>query len=190
LLERPFTRLRSLVDAFVEAVGRDLKAPFCFFGHSMGALVCYELARRLQREGQPGLALLCVSGHRAPHLRSRDPPIHDLPDDEFVVELRRLNGTPEVLWDGDLRGLMLPALRADFAVAETYVYESGEPLDCPIVAYGGTEDELVSQEEIAAWREHTGGTFRRRMIPGDHFFLKSARDVVLTALSDDLGSIH
>lgn len=110
--------------------------PFAFFGHSLGALLSFELARYLRRQYGLSPAHLFVSGHRAPQLPNDEPPIHALPEPELLVELRRFNGTPEeVLNHEELRQLILPILRADFAIYETYVYEEDDPLDCPISAH-------------------------------------------------------
>jgi medium-chain acyl-[acyl-carrier-protein] hydrolase len=179
-----FVALRPLVDALREALRPHLRPPFAFFGHSMGALIAYELARRLDR----GPDRLYVSGHRAPQLPARDRPLRDLPDDELVIELRRLDGTPaEVLDDAELCDLLLPRLRADFAIAETYVHVPNPLLDIPITAFGGTEDRLVRPSELRPWACVTRGAFRLRMLPGSHFFLHTARDAVLDALAEDLG---
>lgn len=187
--EPRFMSLTPLVEVLQEVLRPHLRPPFAFFGHSMGALIAYALARRLHAADGSRPVRLYVSGHRAPHLPSRDPPVHSLPDREFLDELRQLNGTPEeILRDAELRELMLPLLRADFAIAETYVHVPGEPLDCPVLALGGRDDPLVSEPEVRAWRETTTGPFRHRMIPGDHFFPQQARGLVLAALADDLQS--
>ena len=104
-----------------------------------------------------------------------------------MEELRRLNGTSEtVLQDAELLQLLLPTLRADFAICETYTYATEEPLDCPIVAFGGLQDCEVSRNDLAAWREQTQSSFRFRMVPGNHFFLHSARATLVRAVSQDL----
>src|SRR5207237_545469 len=118
-----------------------LNKPFAFFGHSMGALLSFELARRLQGQYQLSPVRLFVSGRGAPHLPDLDTPRHTLPDAELLEELRRLNGTPmEILDHPELLQLMLPLLRADFAICETYVYADGVRLSCPLTALGGLND--------------------------------------------------
>jgi medium-chain acyl-[acyl-carrier-protein] hydrolase len=184
LLDPPFIRLALLVEALAQILPPYLDRPYAFFGHSMGALIGFELARLFRKQGSPGPACLIVSGHRAPHLPDRRPPIHHLPDARFIEELRRLNGTPEeVLQHEELRDLLLPVLRADFAVCETYLYAPEQPLDCPIFVIGGEQDPEVSQDELAAWQLHTRGAFTLHMIPGDHFFLHSARPLLLNAVN-------
>jgi medium-chain acyl-[acyl-carrier-protein] hydrolase len=104
-----------------------------------------------------------------------------------VSKLRSLSGTPEgVLRDPELMQLFLPILRADFAIVETYTYNAGEKLACPISAFGGLQDSETSREEIAAWHEQTSGSFELRMLPGDHFFLHSARAQILQYIAQDL----
>jgi medium-chain acyl-[acyl-carrier-protein] hydrolase len=126
---------------------------------------------------------MLVSAHRAPQLPAREAPIHSLPDSELLVKLRRLNSPAgEALKDPELRELLLPLLRADLAVCETYVHSAEEPLDCPIYAFGGLDDDEVNPEELAAWRIQTRGPFKLSMLPGDHFFLHSARARLLQAM--------
>ncbi|MEK7324786.1 MAG: thioesterase domain-containing protein, partial [Chloroflexota bacterium] len=175
----------------VEAAGQGLlpylDKPFAFFGHSLGAVAGFELARLLQRRHTLSPVHLFVSGHRAPQIASDYPPVHDLPDSEFAEEVRRLHGTPdEVLDHAELRELLLPILRADFAASETYAFEAGEPLTCPISAFGGLQDEHVTREHLEAWHEHTTAPFGVRMLPGDHFFLNTSRSMLIAAIAREL----
>jgi medium-chain acyl-[acyl-carrier-protein] hydrolase len=164
--------------------------PFAFFGHSNGGLMVFELARALRREGGPMPLQLLVGGRPAPQLEITDPPIHALPHDEFIQELRRFAGTPdEVLENAEIMELIMPLLRADFAMGETYQYVPEPPLDLPISAYGGQLDADVSEEQVQAWREQTTGEFRMRMFPGDHFFINSDRAQVLAEVSRDLRTL-
>ena len=188
LTERPYDRLAPLVDALAGALRDHLDRPFALFGHSMGALLAFELARALRRDGA-GLPLLhlFVSGYRAPHLPDPDPPLHPLPGPAFWDEVRRLNGTPTVVLDNaELRRLVEPTLRADFAVHETYAHEPGEPLACPISVFGGLDDQEVSRGQLEEWRRHARGPFILRMLPGDHFFIHPSRDALLRAIAEDL----
>jgi medium-chain acyl-[acyl-carrier-protein] hydrolase len=185
--ETPFTHVTPLVQAIAPAIRPYLDKPYAFFGHSLGTLISFELARLLAAQNDPGPVRLLVSGHRAPQAPDPNPPIHHLPDAEFIEELERLNGTPEmVLENPELLQLFLPLLRADFTAAETYTYTAGAPLDCHISAFGGLQDDKVSRDGLAAWQEQTRRTFTLRMFPGDHFFLHSARALLLQALSRDL----
>lgn len=186
LRELPFTRIDLLVQALVPVLHPYLNIPFAFFGHSMGALVSFELTRQLCMRSDRSPVHLLVSGHRAPQIPDLDLPLHQLPEFAFVKELRRLNGTPEsVLQNPELMQLVLPILRADFALCETYVC-SKERIDCPITAFGGLQDSKVSYDALAAWREQTNSSFTLRMFPGDHFFLQSARLPLLQAVYQDL----
>ena len=164
-----------------------LKKPFAFFGHSMGALVSYEFARRLQRERQPGPFQLFVSGCTAPHVSTVDEPTYNLPEPEFIAELRRLQGTPpEVLDNAELMHLMMPIIRADFKASQTYKYVPGPPLECPIRAFGGLKDEEVPREKLEAWSEHTSGSFRAQMLSGDHFFLNTSQSLLTRIIAQEL----
>lgn len=184
LREAPFTRVEPLVAACAEALGPYLDKPFAFFGHSMGATIGFELARWLRRHGGPQPRILFVSGRRAPQLPDTLPHTYDLPDADFIADLRRLNGTPtEVLEHPEMMALLLPLLRADFELIQTYSYTPEPPLSCPIAAFGGVEDEEGSGPFLEAWREQTTGGFSLQLFPGDHFFLHTARAPLLEALS-------
>jgi medium-chain acyl-[acyl-carrier-protein] hydrolase len=184
LREPPFTSLRELVAAAATALRPFMDSPFAFYGHSMGAVVGYELARLLHEEGHAGPSHLFVSGCRAPQLPDERDITYDLPEPEFVEELRRLSGTPpEVLDHAELLQLMLPMLRADFAAVQTYTYAEGPPLECPLTAVGGLEDEEVTREHLAPWRELTAGDFSLFMTPGGHFFIHTSQDALLEIIA-------
>lgn len=174
LYNRPLlTCLDELVQVLADRLGHALDIPFAFFGHSLGALVSFELAHELRRRGSRQPCQLFVSSFRAPHLACRHSPIHALPDDEFFeVMCRRYRQIPQlILADEEFRSLVLPALRADFQVHETYVYKDKEPLDCDIAAFGGIDDHLVNESELAAWSSHTKENFRLETFQGDHFYI-------------------
>lgn len=186
--EAPFRRAVDLVPVAADALRPQLDMPFALFGHSMGALLAFELTRELRRRGWPAPVLLAVSGRRAPQRPDPDPPVAHLPDRDFVNEMRaRYDGIPgEVLADQELLSLVLPVLRADVLVLETHAYSDEPPLDCPISCFGGEQDRQVRIEDLEAWQEQTRGPFMLRTFPGSHFFLDSARPVVLRALREDL----
>jgi len=164
-----------------------MNLPYVFFGHSLGALIGFELACQLRRQNSTDPVHLFVSGRRAPQIPDPNPPIHQLPEAEFIDELRRFDGTPEeVLKHPELMEIFLPVLRADFALLETYEYTSEKPLDCPITAFGGLQDRKATREELAAWRDQTHGDFRLQLFPGDHFFLHSVQPILLQAIAQDL----
>jgi medium-chain acyl-[acyl-carrier-protein] hydrolase len=190
LREPHFRQLMPLVEAVAENLQPYFDKPFAFFGHSMGAMISFELTRHLRREQGASPLQLFVSGRRAPQLPDTDPPTYDLPEKEFVEELRRLNGTPrEALEHPELMQLVLPTIRADFSVCQTYVYTPEPPLNCPISAFGGLQDKDVGREKMEGWREQTNASFRLRMLPGDHFFLNTATDLLLHALTRDLAHL-
>lgn len=189
--EAPFTELLELVEALAGALDKEMSTrPFAFFGHSMGGLISFELSRRLRRERRTGPVKLLVSGRRAPQVPDREEPYHNLPEDEFIEKLRTLNGTPEeVLQHPELMQMLIPVLRADFAVNETYEYQEEEPIAIPIAAFGGLGDEEVEREDLEAWSTQTTGVFRLRMFPGDHFYLEQQRAALLGAVSEDLAGV-
>jgi medium-chain acyl-[acyl-carrier-protein] hydrolase len=187
MCEEAYVQLSPLVADTSAALLPYMDKPFAFFGHSMGALISFELARLLRNEARQRPVHLFVSARRAPHIPDLDPPTYNLPDEEFITEIRRLNGTPkEVLENDELSRLLLPILRADFSVCQTYDYQIQPPLECGITAYGGTEDVDVTKEHIDAWREHTKGSFAAHMLQGNHFFLQSSQEVLLELLGKDL----
>jgi len=193
LAEPAFTSMPPLIEALAGALYPYLQdKPYAFFGHSMGAFVCFELARYLRKHHHThaGPLQLFVSAQRAPQLPDLDPPVHALPDNEFIEKLRHLNGTPaEILQNAEVLEITLPLLRADFAICETYHFVAGEPLLCPIFACGGIDDKDVSYERIAAWKEQTRASFTQRMFPGDHFFLHSCQAELLQVLSQQFLSL-
>lgn len=185
--ERLLQRLDGVVEQLAAELAPFMDRPFAFFGHSMGALTAFELTRHLRRAGGPLPERLVVSGRRAPQLPGERVPLHELPEEEFLDELRRLNGTPEeILESRELMELFSPVLRADFAVCETYRYAEEPPLEIPVSALGGLADPDVGREAVEAWREQTRAAFVLRMFPGGHFFLNSNRDAVVRAVSLDL----
>ena len=180
LRETPFTQIKPLVEATAEALLPFLDKPFAFFGHSMGALISYELAQFLRSEQAAAPMLLFVGAHSAPHLRNRETITYDLPHDEFLEELRRLKGTPQQVLDHpELMKLMTPLLRADFEICETYPCSTAAPLASPIIAFGGVDDVEVPREKMEPWREHTTGHFALHMLNGDHFFIHTSQPDIL-----------
>lgn len=185
--EAPISSLRTLIAALVEHTASVRAAPYAFFGHSVGALVAFELARALRREGEPLPVHLFVSGAVAPHLPDTDPPLASSSDAELLARLRQHRGTPSaILEHPELMELILPTLRADLALRDGYRHEGEPPLDLPITAFGGREDPEVSQQALEAWRAHTRGRFAVRRFPGGHFFVRSARASVLSAIQSEL----
>jgi medium-chain acyl-[acyl-carrier-protein] hydrolase len=187
LREPAFHRMEPLVEALALALQPYLDRPFAFFGHSMGALTCYELACRLEGQGGPQPTALFLSGRRSPSAAPKSRPMHNLSDAELQQELRRIGGTPpEIFQYEELLRLLLPTLRADFAVVETYAPTPRPPLRCPIRAFGGWEDSLASREDLSCWRDYTQADFRLHMFAGGHFFIQTAATRFLEALRHEL----
>lgn len=175
LTEPPLHRMEEMLAAIAQVIHPLLDRPFVLFGHSMGALISFELARYCRRHGLPMPAHLYVSGHRAPQLPDPEPPVHTLPDAAFREKLTRLQGTSQAILDNDeFMALLLPVLRADFALCETYTYTAEPPLPCPITAFGGTRDPATQRGRLRAWRLQTEAKFTSHVLPGNHFFLHSA----------------
>lgn len=178
--EPAFRSLAPLVEELAEVIPPLLDLPFAFLGHSMGALVGFELARCLRRKGVREPRHLIVSGASAPHLDRIEPPVHHLEDDALIERMRSMKGTREEVFENKgLIQLLLPLIRADFAVWETYVFRQQPPLNCPITAFGGADDEYASPERLTEWKIHTTASFRMEILPGDHFFLEKHRPMLL-----------
>jgi medium-chain acyl-[acyl-carrier-protein] hydrolase len=188
--EPPYTSMASLVRAVAGALAPHLGRPFALYGHSLGSLVAFELARELRRRAAPGPVHLFVSGRGAPQVRSGRAPIHQLPDAAFLEELRQLGGTPREVLDNDaLMQVFLPVLRADYTIAETYACTPEPPLDCPLSAFGGLDDTAWPAASLEGWREQTRAAFRLRMFPGGHFFTRTSEPHFLAALAEELDAL-
>lgn len=162
--EPPGIDMGELADQVATAVEEHADQTWVFFGHSMGALLAFETARRLGTVGH-----LVVLGLPAPHLLTTGQ-AHVLSDVDLASELARSGGLPEeVLSEPELLDLVLPGIRADLTAIETYRYQESEPLGWSITAILGEQDNTTSIEEINAWRRHTTSTFTRRVVPGRHF---------------------
>ena len=180
LTDPPLSDLMAAASMIVDQICPYLDTPFAFFGHSMGSTLAFEITRELRRRQQRLPEILFVSGSGAPHLPRSTAPLSHLPDLLFLEALQKLyQNIPQVVFDNDeLRGLVLPMLRADLLKVETYRFQPEPPLPCPFVALGGLEDE-VSKERLLAWSQHTVVAFNLHMLPGGHFFINSERKQVL-----------
>jgi medium-chain acyl-[acyl-carrier-protein] hydrolase len=184
--EAPFRRMDSLVDTLCEVLQPLLKIPFALFGHSMGACVAHALARRLGAAGGAAPTHLFVSGAAAPNRTPRKPPLHSLPDRELVAALAQFGGTPAaILGRDELLTALLPTLRADLTLAETYTVARPQPVSCPITAFGGSAD-TIDRRALQGWAAFTAGAFRLRIFPGDHFYLADAGSELADEIACDL----
>ena len=174
---------RGVAEAVVELPAR----PTVLFGHSLGALIAFEAARMLGCWGWPVLALF-VSGQRAPTIADPNPPISGLPSDAFITEIRRrYDSVPDAfLADAELMQLLVPGLRADFAMLEGYRYQPAPPLDCPIVACGGSADPHASRSDLEAWRRETRGRSSVHLFSGGHFYLQKEWEALTTLIGNQL----
>ncbi|WP_284748069.1 thioesterase II family protein [Amycolatopsis sp. RTGN1] len=186
----PFlTSIDAMAERVAELLLKHTDRPLALFGHSMGAMVAYETARRLERAGAE-IAALFVSGRRAPS-RTRDESVHTRTDDGVIAELRRLSGTEaDLLGDDDVVRMILPVVRNDYRAVETYRYTPGEPLTAPIVAFTGSDDPMATVDEVASWADHTAGGFDLVELAGGHFFLTRHQDVILRRLAGELGGVR
>lgn len=185
--EAAVANLDELIAALQPEISEQLDVPYFLFGHSMGALIAYELARSLQAAGAPAPQRLMVSGRVAPHLKPPREPINDLDEGDFVEALRALKGTPEeVLGDSDLMRLIMPVLRADFALNENYRHVAAPRLHCDVIAFGGIGDAEAGRAGVSAWEDFTEGSFVLRMVPGDHFYPVTATALFLRMLSVEM----
>jgi medium-chain acyl-[acyl-carrier-protein] hydrolase len=183
-----FDQLAPLVTALADAIGARLDAPFAIYGHSLGSLIGFAFARELRRRGLRAPVHLFASGRRAPQIPDCEQ-VHQLPDRELCVWLRRLGGMPDALFDEpELMEYVLPILRADIAVNGAILADE-PPLDCSITAMGGVGDDRVSIDFLDAWREQTSQAFEREIFAGGHFFIQTARAEVLGSLARHLARI-
>jgi medium-chain acyl-[acyl-carrier-protein] hydrolase len=184
IVEPALTSLAEVIERLAVALEPWLDRPYALFGHSMGALIVYELARSLQRRAQPGPTHLFVSGQAAPHRQNRHRALHRLGDEDLLAALRELTTRRDAaMEDAELMRLLLPTLRADCALCATYEWKPAPPLDCAITAFGGRDDRFVTRADLEAWKRHTSGPFDLRTFPGDHFFVHSARAGLLRAVA-------
>jgi medium-chain acyl-[acyl-carrier-protein] hydrolase len=190
IADPPFTDLQSLLAALGDAILDRLDRPFALFGHSMGALISFELARLLRRDFRLLPVHLFISGLRPVQLPESDPPIHHLSAEDALQELQARYGLPGALLDDpELQRLFIPLLQADFSICETYVYRAEEPLDCPISVFGGLDDQKVDYRVLGDWQLHTTKPLKLQILPGGHFFFESAWPELSRSVSEDL-SLH
>ena len=184
--ERPRARVRPLVEEMADAIGTELPDRFAFYGHSMGALIGFELARELRRRNWSTPVHLFLSACRAPTIMRGVRPTFNLPVQELMVEIRKLNGTPREFFESpEIQNVLLPLLRADLEIVDTYEYVAEPPLDCAINVYGGEQDTHVPPGNLVSWELQTSAKCTLRIFSGDHFFIQSQKMEFLRSLRED-----
>jgi surfactin synthase thioesterase subunit len=178
LSEPPFTSMEQVVPFLAVEISSYLEQPFVFFGHSMGALIAFELSRYMNANFDVEPLHLFVSGHAAPKLPKER--LYDLPVEEMLARIQSFSGTPEeVMTSPELLSILVPLLRADFSVCQTYIYAPQKPLSCPVTAFAGNDDVPANHEVMRHWQEESTGSFSLYSFPGSHFFiLSSAPEIV------------
>jgi medium-chain acyl-[acyl-carrier-protein] hydrolase len=189
LREAPLADLETLADEVAGAIEATEAGPFAVFGHSMGAWLGLEVVRRLEAVGRPPLHFF-ASGRQAPSLGCTQPPLSHLSDDAFVTEVQaRYGGIPaEIVQEPELLALLLPALRADIALLETYERPELAPIRTPIHALVGDRDSVVSVDEVLPWQSETAGGFELTTVPGGHFYFQPDPTPLLRVLEDQLAA--
>ncbi|CVI64911.1 Linear gramicidin dehydrogenase LgrE [Clostridiales bacterium CHKCI001] len=182
IMEKPYTDMRILVEDLYKLIHQYDNHQLYFFGHSMGAKIAYEVAKKLESEGKT-LEHLIVSGSRVPHLPEQNP-IYHLNDEEFEQGIARFDGTPqEILENKELMSFFLPMLRADFIMDETYYTQKIEKLSCPITALGGTFDKEADEHAVLQWKEYALKNFQAYFFEGGHFFIREKEQEVLKKIA-------
>ncbi|WP_437712858.1 alpha/beta fold hydrolase [Sorangium sp. So ce448] len=174
------TQVEPLVEALAPELTPLLDVPYFLFGHSMGALLAFLCARELRRRGSPLPARLFVSGRIAPHIRYRDSSVSAMTDADLAHMLRVRGGTaPQILAEPELMAALIPNIRADFSLLESYIHADEAPLECAITAFAGTHDDQATEADLGEWRAHTAGSFGVELVEGGHFFVDNEREKVV-----------
>ncbi len=185
--EPAYTDAQLAAQAFCDAVAGELSVPFAFYGHSVGALLAYEIAHTRRSRGLPMPVALFVSGRKPPHDPRNRITYCTLPDNKLFASIAELGGVPDaVLRDPDLRQMIISVLRADLTMAEQYPYVERPPLAQPLFVYASDADPLLDITEVTGWERHTSASCKLRRYRGGHFFIQDAASGFFADLSEDL----
>jgi len=185
--EAPISSLPTLLLELARELKRDASVPFAFFGHSVGALIAFELARHCHMNRLPTPQHLFLSGTTAPQYRDASRGLHKMDDDGLISVLKDYNGTPpEILKHRELMELVLPTIRADFALSENYIYDPSPLLDIPLTVLAGKQDDYSSLTQVEAWKETTTNSCQVQWFDGDHFFIQSEQEAVIKLINSRL----
>ncbi|MEU9730616.1 alpha/beta fold hydrolase [Streptomyces sp. NPDC048002] len=184
--DNPISDLSGLLDDLSSAIDADGRVPYGIFGHSFGAIIAYELGRRMVSDGRPKPSTLVVSACRPPHLATPEVPIFDRPDRDFRKRLLEIRGTPpELLENDELMELYIPVIRADYSILDNYRPTSPAGIGCPIVALYGGADEEADGAVMEQWSAYTQSSFVKYEVSGDHFFLHSAEQEIVSRIASE-----
>jgi medium-chain acyl-[acyl-carrier-protein] hydrolase len=182
------------MEAMIRSLDDDLRSllaerPFAFLGHSMGALVAFELTRRLVNCGGPVPRHLFLSGRQAPQRPALNLPVDSMSDTAFLDAVgRRYNALPaELMSNPEILSLVLPSLRADFKLMACYQYREGVPLGVGLTLVNGVDDPWVERDSVEAWQVQTAQPLQQHWFPGGHFYLPEAVAEVRQVLLGSLG---
>ena len=181
--ELAFEEAQSLAQVLARQLQPFTNKPFAIYGHSMGALVAFELTRVLQASGFAMPRALILGAHRAAHLPRIRETLYNLDDKTFIQKSQRFGGFPdEVLANDELLQLLIPTLKADFTLCDTYIYAEQDPLNCPIHVFSGANDPDTPYEAMEAWRQHSSVSTKIHVFQAGHFFIRSDRERVIDTL--------
>jgi medium-chain acyl-[acyl-carrier-protein] hydrolase len=188
ICEPPETSLANIVGSIVKEVTPYLDKPYATFGHSLGTILGYEVVKELANRRLPMPQHMVMSARGAPHaVQNQNQRRYLLPDDQFIEELRKLEGSPpELLQNRELMQLLLPSLRADFYLAESYASTDRWRVPCSMSVYGGTADFAVTRRDLEEWQAYSADMIKLRIFPGGHFFINSCRDLFAQVLIQDI----
>ncbi|OOM71668.1 linear gramicidin dehydrogenase LgrE [Clostridium puniceum] len=185
IMEDPYVNMELLIDDLFEEISNYSSNNIILFGHSMGAKIAYEIAKKLELASYPAKQLI-ISGSRVPHIPESNP-IYNLPDEEFIKAIVRFDGTPkEILYNKELLKFFLPMLKADFTMDEKYHTTEVVKLSCQITAFGGISDKEADEEAMKEWKEYTKSNFKIFMFEGKHFFIRDKEAEILNIISQGI----